>query len=263
MNRIVTSCLAALALTSACGDDSSTSDATSTTDTSTTTDTATATDTTSGGDTSGAASSALTGVDKPANPKAEPTPNAACATTEANPDYDPTGAFTYPWEGATVNGTAYTCNGCKSGDPKIQGKWRVHGFENPDGTGDADYDFPDPETDYAETLFVDGNSFEVHLKDAKAPSGQQEARYRGFYFCSEMPEATAPHLYWIVTEVDLGSDQPGDVFESDVIQPGGSDNNLIYWYNEVGGTQNKDFQYCKIGTVNPDNSEQTCTNPFE
>jgi len=260
--RMMATSIAALLWVGACGDSESKGDTTttSTSDTTSTTDTATTTDTTSDPNTS-----SITGVTKPANPKPEPTPDPACAANENNPDYAATSGFKYPWEGIEIGDADFTCNGCKTGDPRLQGKWRVHGFVNPDGTGDMDYDFPNPATDYAETLFVDGNTFEVHLKDAKAPSGQQEGVYRGFYFCSEMPQQPGAHLFWIVTDSDMGSTEPGDIFESDVGQgaQGSASNILIYWYDEVGSTQNKDYQYCKLGTKNPDNNAQTCTNPFE
>ncbi|MFO0747625.1 MAG: hypothetical protein U1F43_18445 [Myxococcota bacterium] len=251
----MTSAVAALLAIGACSDDKTTTD-TSTGDTTSTTDTTTDTSTT---DTTGGNTSAVTGVTKPANPKAEPTPNAGCATSD-NLSYEATAGFTYPWEGATVDGTTYTCDGCKTGDSKLQGQWRVHGFVNADGTGDMDYDFPDPATDYAETLFVDGNTWVSHIKDVKASS---EGTVRGFYFCSQKPEMATQHLFWIVTASDDADKPVGYVFETDVVLSAGGDNLILDWYDEPGSVGNQDFQYCRLGTKNGDNAEQTCTNPFQ
>jgi len=243
----------ALLLVACGGDEKTTSDTTSPTTTTTTT---TTTDT-SQPDTTNPQTSALTGVSKPTNPDPEPTPNAGCSGPQVQ-NYTPTGGFEYPWQGATAGATTYTCDGCKTGDPKLQGAWRVHGFAD---SGDPDYSFPDPLTDYAETLKVDGNTFEIHIRDQHAAEGEKDQLIRGWYFCAQKPEANNEHLFWVITDVDQGTDQPGDVIESDVFL-GSGDNIATYWFASVGASENDQAQYCKIGSTNSANADQTCTSPF-
>lgn len=241
-------------LLAACGPDDETK-------TDATTPTTTATDTASPNDTTGSQTSQLTGVTTPASPDPEPTANAGCAGA-TNLTYAPTEGLAYPWQGLDLGAKDYTCNGCKSGDPNLQGSWRVHGFANPDGTGDMDYDHPDALTDYGETLKIDGNTFEVHIRDATQPEGERDSIYRGWYFCSQKPEQNNEHLYWVVTEVDDGEQTVGTVIETDVVLTGGANNINMYWYEAPGAPQSLNLQYCRVGTTNPDNNAQICNAPF-
>lgn len=217
---------------------------------------------TTGGDSSDTAdtnvtpgTSAVTGVNTNVT-VTTPTRNAGCDNTDVD---NANHGAKYPWGGATINGTTYTCDRCPNGLADFQGKWRAHGFaadgETPDYSkgGDAT-------TDDAEVLFIDGNTWYSQLHD------QQEGKSvetRGWFFCSQKPEHPNEHLFWYTIEAkpegQLGATS-GEYNESDVILSQGGDKKLIAWYDTVGGASSASIGYCKIGTVS---NGQTCNNPFE
>lgn len=242
-----------------CGDDeSSGNDATTTT----TADTSGDTNVTPG-------TSAVTGVNTnvtpvPTNPN--PTNEGCDSSTAAS---NTTGAK-YPWGGLTVEGTAYTCNGCPFGKAEAQGMYRLHGFADADGDPcdpedagcEADYSTPDPVTDLAEILYFDGNTWYSKYKDVKAEGGSKTVETRGYYFCSMKPENSNAHTFWFTLDAEpegtLGANT-GDVKRSDVIL-GTNANLLIFWFDGLTGATGQQYKYCKFGEV--DTYGNTCGNPF-
>jgi hypothetical protein len=209
-----------------------------------------------GGDTGGGTpgTSALTGVNVNVQVNT-PTPNAACDASEV--DNVQNGAK-YPWGGLTAGGTAYTCNKCPTGLSFFQGKWRAHGFTE-DGTPDYTK-LGDASTGDAEALYIDGNTWYSHFRDQQ---DNQSVETRGWFFCSQQPEHPNEHLFWVTLQAtpagNLGANA-GDINESDVILPAGADNQLIAWYDEIGGETSVSIGYCKIGSVR---AGVTCNDPFE
>lgn len=204
----------------------------------------------------GGDASPLTGVSRAGVTGTEPTRSAACSGL---PAYGPTTGFVYPWYGVTFDGTTLTCNNCPSGDTKLQGRWRNHGFCGVNGSGAADPDLPHP-ADYAEIFFVDGNTWYTKLT---TPEGVYEAR--GWYVCSDKGEGEVGHarLYWVTTEVlqdtgDTGA-HVGEVYKTDValLQSGGL--HLFYYNDPVSGQTGAKADYCIIGS---DLNGEVCYDPY-
>jgi len=183
------------------------------------------------------------------------TPNPQCA--EADSEFPNPGGLTYPFGGLTVGGTSYTCNGCPNGHPDIQGRWRFHMMgrqENPDL---VDYTLPDPVTDYAQVLFVDGNTFYWGVRDVQE---QRTAQHRGYYFCSMRTENSAKHIYWVFTDSDE-SDSVSRILRTDTILSGGSNNFLFSIFDSpTGGSEFQNFYYCRFGSSK---DGHTCGDPMD
>jgi len=214
---------------------------------------------TTGGDTNPGdttpGTSALTGVSVNVQVNT-PTPNAGCDATEV--DQVQHGAK-YPWGGLSAGGKAYTCNKCPTGLGDFQGKWRAHGFAADETTPDYDKG-ANADSDDAEALFIDGNTWYSHFHDQQAG---QSVETRGWFFCSQQPEHPNEHLFWVTlqaTPAGALDANAGDINESDVILSAGEDNRLIAWYDDVGGQTNVQIGYCKIGSVK---DGKTCNDPFE
>lgn len=146
--------------------------------------------------------SGLTGVNTAVTPQpTDPNPgNDGCTS----PVISNTG-LKYPWGGATVAGRTYTCNACRFGYPFAQGAYRLHGFSKEDGSpcgslSDTDcaenYSEPKPaEGDFAETLWLDGNTFRVRQKNGSAAG---DIEIKGYYFCGMKPEGPNEHVVWAI-----------------------------------------------------------------
>ncbi len=180
-------------------------------------------------------------------------PNPACTQSDSVVTGD---GLAYPWAGATIAGTNFTCNGCPNGLPELQGRFRVHGFK-PD-SDEVDYSQPDPATDYASILFVEGNTFYVATHDARENSTTWS---RGYYFCSMKLENGAKHIYWN----DLDSSESASVGNwtrtDTILSQGGGKNLLIKFFGSTNTADARgiDFPYCKIGTST---DGQVCSDPF-
>jgi hypothetical protein len=188
------------------------------------------------------------------NVQVEPvTPNASCF---ANDEIIEHTGLAYPWGGATIGGRTFTCNGCPNGLPILQGRFRVHGYLPDSDT--VDYREPDPVTDLAWILFIDGNTFFTIEYDAQR---QRTSWSRGRYFCSMKAENGAKHLYW----QDLESSNSASVGQwtrtDTILSSGGGKNLLIKFFNSVNTSDASgiDFPFCKIGTTT---DGQLCNDPF-
>ncbi|MFT7582379.1 MAG: hypothetical protein ACI9MR_004061 [Myxococcota bacterium] len=238
-------CLAAMtALTAftACDDDAAGGDTTATDTADTTTDTGD-TNTTPG-------TSAVTGVSVAAD--CNGVDQTGCTAT-----YQGTGGFTYPMCPPTIGSTDYTCQKCPSGIAGLQGMYRVFGE---DENMEPDYSTPDPDTDYAELLFIDGNSWYSVIKDARNGS---TAETRGYYMCVDAGQR-GEQIFFITTDVSqagAGGAKVGDVTETDLIASGTDVINLFY-YTEAGTAVDTGIFlfYCRIGSMT---GGQTCTNTVE
>ncbi|TNF30734.1 MAG: hypothetical protein EP329_13415 [Deltaproteobacteria bacterium] len=228
---------AALFLVAACGDDGG----------GTTTDTTNGTDTVTTDTNTNANTSSVTGVSSEGVTCTEPTPAAGC--TGANSDASNVG-FEYPWCGLTAGSTTYTCQGCPMGRLNFQGKYRAvkDGLASPPV---LDFD------NYKETLFIDGNTFSIHIVD---DSGGVTTG-KGWFMCAEKPEQLNEHTYWMFTEASSpdGAWTAGTVLESDHIIVQGTDQAVISWYDSVGAQTYVDLEYCRIGSQL---SGVECTDPF-
>ena len=253
----------------ACGDSTSTPTDTVAGDTHTT-DTTT-TDTFAGDTTTNPTTSAITGVSTAGVTCTEPTPTGCTDTLVAG------GGFTYPWCGLNIpasksaSGAAYdfTCDTCPSGIPGLSGMYRVYGFED-NGNGAASVDLPDP-AQYAETLYVDGNTFRIHVRDAQG-GPVTEAEYAGWFLCTDKGELTNRHLFWVITDVSIsGLDAAvGQVFESDFLNSlsDTSGVNIAWFTSDKLAVANNSctaaapcptWSYCKIGSTL---SGKECYDPF-
>ncbi len=193
--------------------------------------------------------SQLTGVDTRVNV----TPPAA-ADCDQSTFIDGIHGAQYPWGGATIAGQTYTCNGCPGGHPEVQGMYRVMGFDD-DGT--ANPDLPDADNDYAELLYIDGNTWYSVIRDARAGTTTET---RGWFFCAMKPEHPNAHTFWTTTAVDQGSAQVGGVNESDVfLTLGGGAEMLLFWTNEPGTSLGIELGYCRIGSTV---GGKLCQSPF-
>lgn len=195
----------------------------------------------------------LTGVDRSGETCTEPTRSPTCT----GPSYQATNAFAYPWCGSSNGSDTYTCNGCPDGHPLLQGRFRAMGFCDA-MAGDPDVDTPVP-SDFAELLFIEGNTWYARIKNG---SNNSDYEARGWYFCSEQPENSNAHLFWVTTEVitdTSGTAQVGDTIRTDVPLDAG-DGPLLFYFNELMGSDaGVNATYCKIGeTVNG----EECYDPF-
>ncbi len=224
----------------ACGDDGGTDnpDVTSPSETTETTQ-----------ETSTPGVSPLTGVNTAVSGITEPERNAGC---DDNKVLSASGAK-YPWGGATINGTTYTCNGCPNGHPDIQGTFRGFGFEPDEETSDYSKG-ADASSDDADLLVVDGNTWYSEIFDIQTGTTQIA---RGWYFCSQKPEHPNEHVFWTTTAGDEG---PGSVSRSNVVLAQGNNQILMEWFYELTGQQYTQIAYCRVGSTLGD---QVCNNPFE
>ncbi len=255
LRRLSFACLSATGLL-ACNDDGGTT-TTDATDATTQGDTAsevvaTTTDTGPTDTVTPTGTSALTGVKWDVPGITAPTPNAACAT--AGTQVLTSTGVTYPWGGLTAGGTTYTCNGCPQGHPDMQGRWRVHGFEETD-LNNVDYSFySDSTKDRAVDMFVDGNTFMFTENDETAL--QTVTVSRGWYFCSMKPENGAQHLFW--TNLDAQGVN-SDTYETDVVLAQGGNNVAWFFFHELGGDKGIWYAFCRIGSTA---NGTTCNDPF-
>lgn len=237
----------------ACDSDSGSSDTTDTT----------GGDTTTGDTNVPAGTSALTGVNTNVTVTA-PTRNAACDNGEVD---NANHGAKYPWGGLTVGTTNYTCNACPGGLEALQGQWRFFLFDNDDN---EDYTSP-AASDYAEVVYIDGNTWYTKIYDSQASPKTVEAR--GYYACLQQPEHPNKHLLWVTLEATPTGAQgwsAGEAFGSDVPLIGGASGKdwRAYWYNDPRDT-NADFNkttggddekpYCQFGSSA---GGKTCSNPF-
>lgn len=196
--------------------------------------------------------SGITGVETNAS-VTEPTQNPACFSGDSVVDHNGLG---YPWGGANLADTSFTCNGCPNGLPVLQGRFRLHGFKP--NSDEVDYSEPNPVTDYASVLFVDGNTFYVATHDAREGKSTWSS---GYYFCSMKAENGAKHLYW----QDLDSakaENVGGWTRTDTILSQGSGNNLLIKFFDTVDTSNGgglNYPYCRIGSST---DGQVCFDPF-
>lgn len=163
----------------------------------------------------------------------------------------------YPWAGATVGTKTFSCNACPNGMPELQGRFRVHGFQ-PDADK-VDYSAPNPVTDYAWVLFVDGNTFYSAENDVVQGMTTQSS---GYYFCSMKSENSAKHLYF----VDLNNSNPDRIGQwsrtDSILSQNGGNNLLIKFFNNAANTNDAsgyDYPFCRIGSTS---DGQTCQDPF-
>jgi len=178
----------------------------------------------------------------------------------------------YPWGGMTVDGRVYTCNGCPGGFPHAQGVYRVHGLSLANGdvcpdTSSNDcnenYSLPDPDDDYTETLWLDGNTFRIHQGGKDATN----LVIGGYYFCGMQPEGPNEHVVWVITEATPNTVtglKVGDMMESGKIL-GTESNILIYWYEELNSPESTnppplEFKYAMYGETDPYGN--TASDPF-
>jgi len=165
--------------------------------------------------------------------------------------------FAYPWTGATIGAKSFSCNACPNGLPVLQGKFRVHGFQ--ENADKVDYSAPDPVTDYAWVLFVDGNTFYSAENDVVAGKSTQA---RGYYFCSMKSENSAKHLYFVDLE-NSNPDRVGQWSRTDsVLSQSNGNSLLIKFFNNAANTGDAsgfDYPFCRIGSTA---DGQTCYDPF-
>ncbi len=199
-----------------------------------------------------ATKSGITGVETNVQVTA-PTPNEACFIGDS---VISSSGPAYPFGGATIAGTTFTCNGCPNGVPEMQGRYRVHGFaENSDS---VDYSIPDPSVGRADVLFVDGNTFYYGTHN---PVTQQSFQSKGYFFCSMKAENSGKHLYWN----DLEASDPqaiGNWTRTDVVLSQSGGKNILLWYFDSPSTSDSgsvDVPYCRIGSTT---DGQVCTDPF-
>ena len=197
--------------------------------------------------------STVTGVSSANVTGTEPPRAGACTGT---PSYPATGAYTYPWRGLTVNEQSFTCNNCPDGVPALQGRWRALGHCS--GATDAvDVDLPNP-SEYAELLFVDGNSWYAKITNS---DGTYEAR--GWYMCADTGELLPARYFWVTTEVlqDTGNTgaHVGEIFKTDVSGNGGVVNNLFFYDSLAAGSGGIYQAYCKIGD---EVGQEACYDPY-
>ncbi|HRE91530.1 MAG TPA: hypothetical protein PK095_20595 [Myxococcota bacterium] len=218
--------------------------------TSDTTDTSQPGDTT---DTTQPGVSALTGVNTNVT-VTPPTPNASCDAAGVD---NRTHGAKYPWGGAQIGNTSYTCNSCPGGIDHFQGSWRAHGFVENDGD-DWDIDLSkgaNANSDDAELLLIDGNTFYTRFYDSQSDTLEET---RGWYFCSQKPENANEHIFWVKEE----ETSTGSVNRSNVILSLGAstDFKLIEWFDTITSTTSVKIGYCRLGAVR---NGVTCNNPFE
>lgn len=165
--------------------------------------------------------------------------------------------LSYPWTGATVGNKTFSCNSCPNGHPDLQGRYRIHGWK--EGSEQVDYSIPNPVTDQAWVLFVDGNTFYSAEHDAIR---QRSSQSRGYYFCSMKVENGAKHLYFSDVE-NSNPEGIGNWSRTDsILSQNGGNNLLIRFFHNAADTTDKsgiDFPFCRIGSVT---DGQTCTDPF-
>ena len=159
-----------------------------------------------------------------------------------------------PWYGDKQDGTSFTCNLCRGGDPLVQARWRA-----------VDFNTEDPSKplsgDHKEVLTIDGNTW--HLRAEHTDKGVvHKVKVDGWYWCSDAAEIKSASNVFHATAKE-GSDFFGwfapDVFTGLFLTKG--KDQLAWSYNEGFETKKAgDALYCRIGSTI---KGQPCTDPFK
>ncbi|MCO4763779.1 MAG: hypothetical protein KC502_19860 [Myxococcales bacterium] len=160
-----------------------------------------------------------------------------------------------PWYGIKHGGTAYTCNRCRGGDPKTQGKWRAIEFDSEDPAKAMP-------NGRKELLIVDGNTW--HLRTGKKGKDGKwiEAKVDGWYWCADGAELKTEDNAFHVTSVS-GSKELGwfapDLFTGHFFSSGPD---LRAWGIFAGFNKDwiGDTKYCRVGSTL---KGKACSDPFE
>lgn len=158
-----------------------------------------------------------------------------------------------PWKGYAKGNLTFTCNACPTGDPEIQGSWRLVDGE----TDDPSVPFSDGAK---EVIQFDGNTFTDHLHqpDHDVMTDQTTS---GWYFCADKAELPSKHHVFVLQSAapdGAFNNHAGDAFGADVLMAG--PNILVLdMYDGIAGNNLGPYHYCRIGSTVNGNA---CTDPF-
>ena len=169
--------------------------------------------------------SSLTGVWTRAACETGPNPNCLDRSIDGLPD-----SAEFGWCGYE----GYTCNACPHGFRDVQGSYRLM---MADETGLPNPTLPDPATDIAERLLIDGNTFDDEIHDIR---GGRDTHVRGWFFCADSAEDPRQRIFWVP---QAPSTQP--VYDSGLIEAGLNDAISIAY---LEGQTTFTATYCRIGT---------------